>query len=270
MVDINSIDTIRTTCEANRLIPLFAFLNGSKAYRYDNSISDNDILFVYHHPSEEYFSLNEPVNQINIEGTSIKGWDLRKFIKILAKNGWNAYECLHNEYWTASDTAFNLLISLQKIADRNLDKKKLVNTMLCCALTEKERYFKATESSKKLKSFLSFARMFLSARFLFFTNSYPSTIFEELVETLKKNIEQLSDYKVPYDIIGFLKFALYTRKSMNDSNFDYIRMDILMNDLITMANNLKNINDLSEDTYQMGYKSKFNKLLKEFLQSQLK
>ena len=270
MTFVETIDIVKNLCEQHKVIPLFAFRNGSKAYGYDNANSDDDILFVYYRQPLDYFSLKEIDNEIKHPELDIKGWDLRKFIAILAKNGWNVYEALHNNHWTASETADKLLYSLSSIADKNFDEKKMANTMLCCALRDRTKYLTVQDEAKKLKYCLSFARMLLSARYIFYTKQYPSINFETLVGTLEVNLEESADFEIPYDIIAFLKFAMYTRKSMNYERIDYKYMDTIMEVLFVGHQKLMKQNDNLGDTSKMGYVSKYEKLLKEFFQSQLK
>lgn len=261
---------VKDLCEQHKVIPLFAFRNGSKAYGYDNANSDDDILFVYYRQPLDYFSLKEVDNEIKHPELDIKGWDLRKFITILAKNGWNVYESLHNKHWTASETADKLLYSLSSIADKNIDEKKITNTMLCCALRDRNKYLTTQDKAKKIKYCLSFARMILSARYIFYKKQYPPINFETLVGTLEMNLEESADFEVPYDIIAFLKFLLYTRKSMNYERIDYEYMNIIMEVLFEAHQKLMKNNDALQDTSKMGYVSKYEKLLKEFFQSRLK
>ncbi len=270
MTFVEAIDIVKNLCEQHKVIPLFAFRNGSKAYGYDNANSDDDILFVYYRQPLDYFSLNEVDNEFKHPDMDIKGWDIRKFIAILAKNGWNTYEALHNESWTASEAADKLLSSLVSIAHKNLDVKKITNTMLCCALRDRTKYLTNQDKAKKVKACLSFARMNLSARYLFFVKEYPPVNFETLVGTLEVNLENNSDFEIPYDIIAFLKFLMYTRKSMNLENIDLKHMDMVMEVLFVAHQKLMKINDILGDTSKMGYVSKYEKLLKEFFQSQLK
>ena len=270
MTFVETIDIVKNLCEQHKVIPLFAFRNGSKAYGYDNANSDDDILFVYYRQPLDYFSLNEVDNEFKHPDMDIKGWDIRKFIAILAKNGWNAYEALHNESWTASETANRLLTSLVSAAYKNLDEKKVTNTMLCCALRDRTKYLTNQDKTKKVKACLSFARMILSARYLFFTKKYPPVNFETLVGTLEVNLENKSDFEIPYDIIAFLKFLMYTRKSMSLENIDLKYMDMMMEILFVGHQEIMKQNDNLGDTSKMGYISKYEKLLKEFFQSQLK
>lgn len=264
------IDIILNLCDCHKVIPLFAFRNGSKAYGYDNANSDDDILFVYYRNPLNYLSIKEVDNEIKHPEMDIKGWDIRKFIGILAKNGWNAYEALHNKFWTAPFGADEFLKTLTSIAHRNLDEKKITNTMLCCALRDRTKYLTNQDKAKKVKACLSFARMVLSARYLFFTKEYPPVNFESLVGTLEANLENKADFEIPYDMIAFLKFVMYTRKSMSLENIDFKYMDMMMEVLFDAHQALMKENDNLGDTSKMGYVSKYEKLLKEFFQSQLK
>lgn len=263
-------DIILKLCEYHKVVPLFAFRNGSKAYGYDNVNSDDDILFVYYRNPLEYFSIKEVDNEIKHPEMDIKGWDIRKFIGILAKNGWNAYEALHNKFWVGPFGEDELLKTLTSIAHKNLDEKKITNTMLCCALKDRIKYLNSQDKAKKIKACLSFARMVLSARYIFYTKQYPPVNFETLVGTLDVNLENSADFEVPYDIIAFLKFAMYTRKSMNYERIDYKYMDTIMEVLFKAHQTLMKNNDALQDTSKMGYVSKYEKLLKEFFQSRLK
>lgn len=175
------ISEVQELCREKGVELLYIFFTGSRAYGYNKADSDYDALFVFKRPVADYFRVHPLPDEIKVEGKDVKGWDLRKFCSVLSKNGWNAYEALHvRESYALNghDKSFNYLRWLAVHGDF-YEPMKVAKTMVGCSARDLAKY-EAAEGNKKLKYFLSYARMVMSAMYCVTHTTYPPVDFRTL------------------------------------------------------------------------------------------
>lgn len=99
------VDNIKLQLSFRKAKPLFIVENGSRAWGLDSKDSDYDIRLVYAHEQDDYLSLSEPKDTFHLtvdaefnkaEGDDILydivGFDIKKFLKLLAKSNPTAVE----------------------------------------------------------------------------------------------------------------------------------------------------------------------------------
>lgn len=181
---------VQELCREKGVELLYIFFTGSRAYGYNKKDSDYDTLFVFKRPLADYFRVYPLPDEIKVEGKDIKGWDIRKFCHILSKSGWNAYEALHvRESYSMNghDRSFNYLRYLASRGDF-YEPLKVAKTMVGCSARDLAKYEQA-EGNKKLKYFLSYARMVMSAMYCVLHTTYPPVEFRTLIRmTLKSKM----------------------------------------------------------------------------------
>lgn len=169
---------IKELCDKHGVEPMYVFFTGSRAYGYHKEDSDFDILFVFKRPLADYFRVHPLPDEIKVADKDVKGWDLRKFCSILCKSGWNAYEALHCRVafsFVGHAMSFNHLQHLAESGDF-YEPMKVAKTMVGCSARDLAKYEQA-EGNKKLKYFLSYARMVMSARYCVLHTTYPPVHF---------------------------------------------------------------------------------------------
>ena len=175
------ISEVQELCREKGVELLYIFFTGSRAYGYNKEDSDYDVLFVFKRPVADYFRVHPLPDEIKVEGKDVKGWDLRKFCGVLAKSGWNAYEALHvRESYALNGhhKSFNYLRWLAVHGDF-YEPMKVAKTMVGCSARDLAKY-EAAEGNKKLKYFLSYARMVMSAMYCVTHTTYPPVDFRTL------------------------------------------------------------------------------------------
>ena len=177
------ISEVQELCREKGVELLYIFFTGSRAYGYNKEDSDYDTLFVFKRPLADYLRVYPLPDEIKVEGKDVKGWDVRKFCHVLSKSGWNAYEALHVRKCYAlngHDKSFDRLRWIARHGDF-YEPMKVAKTMVCCSARDLAKYEKA-EGNKKLKYFLSYARMVMSAMYCVCHFTYPPVDFRTLTK----------------------------------------------------------------------------------------
>lgn len=180
-MNMKIVSEVQELCREKGVELLYIFFTGSRAYGYNKEDSDYDTLFVFKRPVADYFRVHPLPDEIKVEGKDVKGWDLRKFCSVLSKSGWNAYEALHvRESYSLNgyDKSFNHLRWLARHGDF-YEPMKVAKTMVGCSARDLAKY-EAAEGNKKLKYFLSYARMVMSAMYCVLHTTYPPVDFRTL------------------------------------------------------------------------------------------
>ena len=223
---------VQELCREKGVELLYVFFTGSRAYGYNKKDSDYDVLFVFKRPVADYFRVHPLPDEIKVEGKDIKGWDVRKFCHILSKSGWNAYEALHvRESYAlnghANVKSFDRLRHLAIHGDF-YEPMKVAKTMIGCSTRDLAKYEQA-EGNKKLKYFLSYARMIMSARYCVLHTTYPPVHFLTLAHASLPEPEK-------YDLI---KELVKARVEDKDATPYLESMNCIMDDFKKLCETLK-------------------------------
>lgn len=247
-------EIVKNTCLAHKVKPLFAFKTGSKAYGTDNEKSDTDITFIFYRNPIDYFSISTVKDEIKLPDVDIKGWDLRKFLGIISKGGWNTYEMLHAPYWSATDSADRLLWDIRKAAADDFPYVTIPTTFLHCSETALKRLDRdGNNAATLIKEFISYARLTFSALYIQEYGKYPPLNLSALVNDVTP---YLGDEGVPYPnaLSAYILYVLGLRKDMQEDKADFS----LFSELIVT---LKLLNAKLLD----NYKGKKDAIIKENL-----
>ena len=221
-MSLEIVSEVQELCREKGVELLYIFFTGSRAYGYNKEDSDYDTLFVFKRSLADYLRVHPLPEEIKVEGKDVKGWDLRKFCSVLSKSGWNAYEALHvRESYSLNghDKSFN---HLRWLADHGdfYEPMKVAKTMVGCSARDLAKYEKA-EGNKKLKYFLSYARMIMSARYCVLHKTYPPVHFLTLADESLHEPEK-------YD---FIKELVEARKEGKDGTPFLAKMEAFMKTL---------------------------------------
>lgn len=213
---IETTDKVKELCEFHNVKPLYIALTGSRAYGYPKSDSDQDATFIFYREPINYFSVSEIKDEIRHPELDIKGWDLRKFLNILSKSGWNACEmlmapsCFFGNVALPGAPAPSLIIKeLKNYMQENVDKNKLISTLICCAEKYNNNAWHVFKNAKKpfeeldkasqdkfIKNLLGEARLILSAAYIHTHGFFPEVNLNALIEdTLNEMMVENYDLK---------------------------------------------------------------------------
>lgn len=211
---------VQELCREKGVELLYIFFTGSRAYGYNKENSDYDTLFVFKRPLADYLRIHPLPDEIKVEGKDVKGWDIRKFCHVLSKSGWNAYEALHvreSYFLNGHDKSFTYLRWLAEHGDF-YEPMKVAKTMVGCSARDLAKYEQA-EGNKKLKYFLSYARMVMSAMYCVTHTTYPPVEFPLLTMMV------MGDEKLYRDCI---KEVFNARVNGEDESLYVTIMDLLV------------------------------------------
>ena len=217
-------------CDKHGVEPMYVFFTGSRAYGYHKEDSDFDILFVFKRPVADYFRVHPLPDEIKVADKDVKGWDLRKFCSILCKSGWNAFEALHCRVafpFVGHAMSFNHLKHLARSGDF-YEPMKVAKTMVGCSARDLAKYDTA-EGNKKLKYFLSYARMVMSARYCVLHTTYPPVNFLTLAHM---SLHEPEKYEM-------MKELVKARVEGKDATPYLETMNCLMDDFKNLCETLK-------------------------------
>lgn len=247
------IEEVKELCKVNGVDPMFIFFTGSRAYGYNKEDSDYDVLFVFKRPTADYFRVHPLADELKVEGKDVKGWDLRKFCSILCKSGWNAHEALHCRAVFPFEGYYGVFAHLREIVtvDGFYEPMKVAKTMIGCSARDLAKY-EAAEGNKKLKYFLSYTRMIMSAMYCTTHDKYPPVNFLTLTNVL---LTDEWDREV-------MKTVVTSRKKGIDDGFYLPALETLVERFKTESERIK------EMVKKYDYKTKdesMMKLMDEFL-----
>lgn len=78
---------------------LYASEVGSRAWGYASKSSDYDVRFIFVHPPERYLAIDSPIEDLSFvteHPLDLKGWELRKTLRLLRKSNPSFFEALHS------------------------------------------------------------------------------------------------------------------------------------------------------------------------------
>ena len=244
---------VKELCDKHGVEPMYVFFTGSRAYGYNKADSDYDVLFVFKRPVVDYFRVHPLSDEIKVADKDVKGWDLRKFCSILCKSGWNAFEALHCRFAFPIEGYYMSFNHLKHLAESGdfYEPMKVAKTMVGCSARDLAKYEEA-EGNKKLKYFLSYARMVMSAMYCVTHTTYPPVHFLTLAHASLHEPEK-------YD---FIKELVEARKEGKDATPFLVKMEEFMKTLKEDCEKVK------ERVKEFDYKAKDDdkmKLMDDFL-----
>ena len=264
-------EIVKNTCLTNGVRPLFAFKTGSKAYGTDNEKSDTDITFIFYRNPIDYFSISSVKDEIKLPDVDIKGWDIRKFLNIISKGGWNTFEMLNAPYWSATESADKLLWTIRKAAADNFPDVTISTTFLHCSETSLKRLGRdGNDTATIIKEFISYARLTYSALYIQEFGKYPPLNLSALVKDVTI---YLGDGGVshPNALSAYILFALGLRKDMLEDRVDF---SLFSEQLITLqllnAKLLDNFKGKNDKEIKENLYLDCEKILKNFFNNFLK
>lgn len=264
-------EIVKDTCSANEVKPLFAFKTGSKAYGTDNEKSDTDITFIFYRNPIDYFSISSVKDEIKLLDVDIKGWDIRKFLNIISKGGWNTFEMLNAPYWSASESADRLLCDIRKVSTDNFPNVTIPTTFLHCSETALKRLGRdGNNVATIIKEFISYARLTYSALYIQEFGKYPPLNLSALVKDVTI---YLADEGVshPNALSTFILFALGLRKDMLEDRVDFSLFSEQLATLqILNAKLLDNFKGKNDKVIKENLSLKCEKILQNFFSNFLK
>jgi predicted nucleotidyltransferase len=95
--------------QKNQVQVLYACESGSRAWGFASPDSDYDVRFIYMQPRENYLSIRERKDVIELpinQDLDINGWDIRKALQLFLKSNGPLYEWLQSPIVYKEETGF--------------------------------------------------------------------------------------------------------------------------------------------------------------------
>ena len=202
---------------------VFASVVGSRAYGLEGPDSDCDAKFVFVQPLEKYLDMNGPVEYLDA-GDDCTGYDLRVFLRLLKKSGFNAMEMVH------SPNVFigkELRATFASFALACADPHRMAVAYLAC-IKRCENCFKNTdEPLKKLKQVVTATRLYYSAYAVVKMNVLPvPVVYDDLLNLVERDLYVAVDREM-------------AQRKRNGTEVDTGRLGTLLLDVLEAADALK-------------------------------
>ncbi|CZE46211.1 nucleotidyltransferase domain-containing protein [Campylobacter geochelonis] len=180
---------------------LYACESGSRAWGFASKDSDYDVRFIYVKPLEYYLSLGKKCDVLECELNDtfdINGWDLSKFLYLLAHSNMSAYE------WLQSDIIYQKTQIWKEIQDEFLqffNVSTAIYSYLVIAKTQMSRHIQ-NKKLIKYKKYLYVIRPLIACEYILKYQKPALMNFNNLLESVEISSE------VGREIKNLLKFKL--------------------------------------------------------------
>ena len=202
---------------------VFASVVGSRAYGLEGPDSDCDAKFVFVQPLEKYLDMNGPVEYLD-GGDDCTGYDLRVFLRLLKKSGFNAMEMVH------SPNVFigkELRATFASFALACADPYRMAVAYLACIKRCENCFNKTDEPLKKLKQVVTATRLYYSAYAVVKMNVLPvPVVYDDLLNLVERDLYVAVDREM-------------ANRKRNGIEVDTAQLSMLLFDVLQAADALK-------------------------------
>lgn len=265
-----AMDSAKALCEEHGVNFLFVSTCGSRAYGYEEKDSDQDVTFVFYRNPIEYFTINELPTTIKHPTLDIKGYDIAKYLGIMAKSGWNVMEMLYAIPGTSGNEHANIINDLRHLASKCFCPEKMAYAMAGGATTCFERFNKAQDTRERVKHLLSAARLIFSAIHALDQRSYPSVRFRCLLQEMEESLPNF--YPAIINPCCFTSVFYTLMSARRDGAYEYVERVMPLTEMEIIISILK---DLQSEIFTVSTKYDCNlkeskELCDKFLQDFIK
>lgn len=178
---------------------LYACESGSRAWGFASPASDYDVRFIYARKTEDYLSIANirdvielPVNEV----LDISGWDIRKTLQLFLKSNAPLYEWLQSPIFYQGDERFKT--ELQNLMQKYFSLRAGGNHYLSMAINTVEQELQGNQ--RKLKKYFYALRPMLACKWITEKHEVPPMEFGKLRAlitdlSVQKEIDKLLELK---------------------------------------------------------------------------
>lgn len=171
---------------------LYACESGSRAWGFASPNSDWDVRFIYVHPVDWYLSIQEKKDMIDLgvdaEDLDLTGWELRKFLRLMAGSNASPYEWLQSPMVYLEEGDFRA--NLQALFPQFFKARSTAFHYLGLAKSSLKKGLVGEEMD--IKKYFYILRPLLAAHWILHQKTTPPMEFAPLLEQLKED-KQLYD-----------------------------------------------------------------------------
>ncbi len=177
---------------SNKVNILYSAESGSRAWGFPSPDSDYDVRFVYVHAKDDYLSVDEhrdvielPINDL----LDINGWELRKALRLLRKSNAPFFEWMQSPVVYRQDDRF--VSEIKKWMHYYFSPRATMHHYLSMASNVLNNELK--EERIKLKKYFYALRPLLAARWILEFDQVPPMEFDKLRDLLDAPLNQIAD-----------------------------------------------------------------------------
>lgn len=162
---------------------LFAVESGSRAWGFASKDSDWDVRFVYVHPTEWYFSIDEKrdvIEELFSNDIDAVGWDLKKALTLLKRSNPSLMEWINSPIVYLTEEHFKYDIKL--LAQICFNPTKAMYHYQRIYVKHDERYLQ--KQGYPMKRFMYYLRGILACQWIEKYKKMPPVAFQQLYENI--------------------------------------------------------------------------------------
>lgn len=169
---------LKAVCESSRVLPVFAFLCGSRGWGLSDDKSDFDVRFLFVPADDDDERNVETISVVRDKVLELQGWDVRKALKLYRSNNATVTEWLRSECVYCCDPV--LLRAWQAAICGGENCGSFVPHYLGLVKSERKRSL-GGRRDVVLAEYLHVARPALVLHALLRNNCFPPVRFDDLV-----------------------------------------------------------------------------------------
>lgn len=173
------LEKLLTIEKENDVRILYACESGSRAWGFASPDSDYDVRFIYMHPADEYLSIGEKKDVIELpvnEVLDIGGWDIRKVLQLFLKSNAPLYEWLQSPITYKVEGGFRQ--ELQQLAQHYFSGRAGCHHYISMARNTFE--YDLQGEQVRIKKYFYALRPLLAALWIIEKKTVPPITFHEL------------------------------------------------------------------------------------------
>ncbi|HEY9047122.1 MAG TPA: nucleotidyltransferase domain-containing protein [Ohtaekwangia sp.] len=191
----------------HRVKILYACESGSRAWGFASPDSDFDVRFIYVNRSDEYLSINEhrdvielPINEV----LDINGWDIRKALRLFRKSNAPLYEWLQSPVVYMADQQF--VNDMQYNMPRYFSARSMMHHYIGMAKTAYDTILAGDEV--RIKKYFYALRPLLACRWIADRSEVPPMEFAALRVFLPNDLQGIVDELLEIKARGDEKYTI--------------------------------------------------------------
>ena len=170
---------------------LFACESGSRGWQFPSPDSDYDVRFIYARPLDEYLSIEERDEQIEIpinDELDINGWDIRKVLRLIRKSNTTPFEWLQSPIVYMQQPQFR--DELWTLCGQHFDRRSNIHHYLGIVRSALETV--VNDNEIKIKKLFYALRSLLAAKWCVVNNCITPMSILPLMNLMPENLQQMT------------------------------------------------------------------------------
>ncbi len=200
---------------SNKVNILYSAESGSRAWGFPSPDSDYDVRFIYAHSIDDYLSVDEfrdvielPINKL----LDINGWELRKALRLLRKSNAPFFEWLQSAVVYRQDDRF--VSEMRKLMPYYFSPRATMHHYL--SMTSNVLNHELSGEQVKLKKYFYALRPLLAARWILEFDQVPPMEFGKLRDLLDASVNQIAEELLAIKVHADESYLIEKNAALNE------------------------------------------------------